>query len=323
MKVLVTGANGFLAGSIIRILISRGYDVRGMLRKNSGQTSLKGISFEKFTGEITNIHDVYKAVTGCDIIIHAAADTSHFEGNNSNQRQVNVDATRYMLNAAVEQHVKKFIFVSTANTIGHGSAKIPGTENNAITGSFLRSGYVSSKYEAEKIVLKNVTEKGLDAVIVHPSFMIGPYDSKPGSNRILLMYRHKKRILITGGGKSFIHVRDAATAICNAIENGRKGECYLLTNENLTFKEFFLLVSAVTGEKQKQIVIPDLPVLMGGAIYTLLNHLGIRKQFNLTSARMLCSRLYYDSSKAEKELRLPNTPIKEAIAEALEWSDKV
>ncbi|NJK86740.1 MAG: NAD-dependent epimerase/dehydratase family protein [Bacteroidales bacterium] len=136
MKVLVTGANGFLASNIIRELLDRGYQVKGMLRKGSNQLALKGLDCEFVFGNITVYEDVLKACNGCDVVIHAAANTSQASLNFDQYVPVNIEATEYILQASIQSRCKRLIFVSTANTIGYGSAMSPGREDNRISPVF-------------------------------------------------------------------------------------------------------------------------------------------------------------------------------------------
>jgi dihydroflavonol-4-reductase len=233
MKILVTGANGFLAANIVRELIARNFEVRGMVRKNADMCSLQGISFEIFYGNITCADDVDKAVSGCDVVIHAAADTSQRFSNAAPLLKVNVEATRLLVEASKKHSVQRFIFISTGNTIDFGTKENPGHEGNPLGKLFQKSGYALSKLEAEELILNEVRINNFNAVIVNPTFMIGPFDAKPSSGRILQMMYPNRVVFIPKGGKNFTPAKDAAAAICNSISMGKPGERYLLAGENL------------------------------------------------------------------------------------------
>ena len=125
MKVLVTGTNGLLASNLVRELLIAGYEVRGMVRKNSNLLSLKKTGIELFFGEITNSSDVRKAFAGCEVVVHAAANTAQWPTNYEAYASVNVDATRLILNEAVRRGVEKFVFVSSANAFDPGTKELP------------------------------------------------------------------------------------------------------------------------------------------------------------------------------------------------------
>jgi dihydroflavonol-4-reductase len=317
MKVLVTGANGFLAANVVRELISRKIEVRGMLRKNANMRSLEGISFEMFHGQITDKTDVERAVEGCEAVIHVAADTSQCFSNASPLRKANVEATRLLVEASKRSRVERFIFISTGNTIDFGTKENPGHEGNPLGKLFQKSGYALSKLEAEKLILAEVKNSNLNAVIVNPTFMIGPYDAKPSSGRIFQMMYPNKVVFIPKGGKNFTHVKDAAAAICNALNLGKPGERYLLAGENLSYLEFLKIVRA--EKKTIPVLIPKWLLFSVGALGSLLRSLGIHSELSINNARILNSNDYYTGAKAVRELNMPQTPISNAVSEAIGW----
>jgi dihydroflavonol-4-reductase len=316
-KVLVTGANGFLAANIVRELLSQDYQVRGMMRKNADMRSLEGVSVESFYGNITNEADVDEAVAGCEVVIHVAADTSQRYDTAGPLRKVNVEATRLFVEASKRHHVRRFIFISTGNTIDFGTKEDPGHEGNPLGKLFERSGYAISKLEAEKLILDEVERNGFNAVIMNPTFMIGPYDAKPSSGRIFTMMYPNRVVFIPKGGKNFTPVKDAAAAICNAIDHGKAGERYLIAGKNLTYPEFLEIVKQ--GKKYLQIIIPSWVLITVGAYGSLLRKLGVPFELSLNNARILCADDFYTGAKAIKELNMPQTPIPVAVNEAIGW----
>ena len=317
MKVLVTGANGFLAANIVRELLLRNFEVRGMVRAKADLRSLEGLTFEIIRGNITNNEDVEKAVTGCDVVIHAAADTSQRYSDAAPLRKVNVDATRFFVNASLKHGVKRFILISTGNTIDFGTKENPGHEGNPPGKLFMKSGYALSKIEAEAVIGEAVKNSGLNAVIVNPTFMIGPYDAKPSSGRIFKMMYPNKIVFIPKGGKNFTPVNDAAAAICNAIEKGTSGERYLLTGENLTYLEFLRIVRK--GKKTIPVLIPNWLLILLGLFGSLLRKIGIRAELSFNNAVILTRNDYYTGKKAIAELDMPQTLVPVAVSEAISW----
>jgi dihydroflavonol-4-reductase len=317
MKVLVTGANGFLAANVVRELLSRNFDVRAMIRKNADMRSLEGVELEYFYGNITNETDVDKAVKGCEIVIHVAADTSQRYDTAEPLRNVNVEATRLFVEASKRHQVRRFIFISTGNTIDFGSRENPGHEGNPLGKLFEKSGYALSKLEAEKMIIDEVINSGFNAVILNPTFMIGPFDAKPSSGRIFTMMYPNKVVFIPKGGKNFTPVKDAAVAICNAIELGTAGERYLIAGQNLTYLEFLKIVKQ--DNAYLPITLPGWLLIAVGAFGSLLRKLGIPFELSLNNARMLCADDFYTPAKAIRELRMPQTPIPVAVDEAIAW----
>lgn len=319
MKVLLTGGNGFLAANTIRELVRRSINVRAMVRPTSNLRSLDGIDCELVYGNITHSEDVLRAVKGCDIIIHAAANTSQNNSDYNDYVDVNVAATENLLKASLRCDVQRFIFVSTASAFCPGTKSNPGNENRPACYPFTGSGYSLSKIHAQKMVLDYSKSTGLDTVVVNPAFMIGPFDAKPSSGKIILMNYGKKIIFVPPGGKSFIDVRDAAAGVCNAIEMGRRGECYLLANENLTFSEFYLRLQSVARLRYYRMRVPGPLVKTLGLFGEFATKTGIKTDLNSINSKILCIGNYFSAEKAVKELQLPQKTIDGAIADSLKW----
>jgi dihydroflavonol-4-reductase len=319
MKVLVTGANGFLASNVVRKLNHRGFAVRGMIRATADLRSLSGTGVELFYGNITNIISAMEAVKGCDVVIHIAADTSQHHHNLTPYMKVNVTGTFNILEASCRNNVKRFIFVSTANAFGFGTKSNPGNEDMPPKYPFTASGYAISKMKAQELVLEYVHSGKLEAVVVNPTFMLGPYDAKPSSGRIITMAYNRKLIPVPPGGKNFVHVDDVATGICNAIDLGKSGSCYLLANENLSYSEFYVKLGRAVGKSFTQLRLAPKLLRAMGVVGTFVRKTGVKSDLNLITAKMLCVDNYYNSAKAVNELKLPQTPVENAIGDALEW----
>ncbi len=319
--VLVTGANGFLAGNTISELLGRGYHVRGMLRKTA-KVRYGHVNLEYFYGNITEEKDVVEAARGCDSIIHIAALTDMSVKNFERYEKVNITGTRYIIRAALEQRVKSVIYVSTVNAFGFGTKSRPGIESMPMRQPFINSGYAVSKAEAQKLILNELAGSPITATVVNPSFMIGPNDNKISSNRIILRALGKRILFIPPGGKNFIHVMDAARGICNAMEQGKDGECYILANENLTYREFYKKMASITREPQLLITIPGVILLLAGIAGNIARYAGINTELSLTNMKILCLRNYYSSEKAVKKLNLQLTPVDKAIEDTLSWFGK-
>jgi len=320
MKVLVTGANGLLGANIVRELTRRGHAVRIFTREGSDLSGLQGVEVERYNGNILDPDSVDSAVRGCDFVIHSAANTSQWPVAYSHYEPVNVTATRHIASAVKKYSLQRLVFVGSANAFGNGTKEHPGTELSEFAGFRIGSGYMISKFVAQQVILEEVERNGLPAVVVNPTFMLGPYDSKPSSGQIILMGLNKRIQAIPPGGKNFVHVGDVAVATCNALTMGRIGECYLLANENLSYRQFFTLLNQITGEKPLYLPIPGWLLKGIGRIGTMAEGLTRRGvSLNTVNARLLCLDNYYSGRKAVEALQLPQTPVERAIREALEW----
>ncbi|MBT3244917.1 MAG: NAD-dependent epimerase/dehydratase family protein [Bacteroidetes bacterium] len=322
MKVLVTGANGLLGANIVQELNRRRIQVRVFVRKNADMSGLDGCDFEVFRGNITHKDAVIEAAHSCDYIIHAAANTGPAPSNYWYYHPVNVSGTKNVIEAAKTTSSKRIVFISTANTMGYGSCEDPGVENRLIDPLFEQSGYARSKLEAENLIVEAVNENQIKAIILNPTFMIGPRDAKPSSGRILLSILNHRLVILPPGGKNFIHVKDVAWASCEALSKGKPGEKYLLANKNLSYKEFFNVVNSISEEKQSLVIIPKAFLVAAGYIGSLLHRLQIKTDLNRINAKILCVHNYYSGQKAARTFSLNYSPLETALEEALDWFAK-
>ncbi|MGD9928716.1 MAG: NAD-dependent epimerase/dehydratase family protein [Mangrovibacterium sp.] len=320
MKALITGANGLLGSNLARQLLKANYEVRAMVRESSNLLSLRGSDVEWFRGNVLDARDLKKALTGCQVVVHAAANTAQWPSDYSFYQPINVDGTRLLLDESRKAGIERFIYVGSANAFGPGSKEKPGTEESPFTNIQRQSGYMRSKYEAQQLVLEFHQRHGFPTLVVNPAFMLGKYDAKPSSGQLLLMAHKKQLMFYPTGGKNFVHVEDVACGIIRAIENGTPGECYLLAGQNLSYREFFMKMQHVCGYPKQLIHLPKPIILAAGWAGTFYERLtGKPARLNRTNARLLMAENYYSPEKAIHELQLPQTPVEQAITDALEW----
>ncbi|MGN7824682.1 NAD-dependent epimerase/dehydratase family protein [Chitinophaga sp. 22536] len=318
--VLVTGANGFLGSNLTRELYRQGYDIKAMIRPTADLKGIADIPCEVYYGHIDNPDDVMAAVAGCSIVVHAACITDQWDIPFEEYERINYTSTRYIVEACIRHKVERFIYVSTANTIGPGSRLHPGSELNGFTLFNANSGYINTKYLAQQYVLEQVAASRLPGVVVNPTFMLGPCDVKPSSGKLLLYGLGKKVLFYPPGGKNFVHIQDVCRGIINAIIYGKTGDCYLLAGHNLSYREFFALVNRVAGEKKLMVRIPKVALKIGGMAGSLLQRFTrFHSKLNYTSAYLLCIDNYYSGKKSERELQVRYTPIEDAVSGAFNW----
>lgn len=315
-KVLITGANGFLGANLTRELYRMGFDIRVLIRPSADVKGIADIPCDIFYGCIDNNEDVMEAVKGCDIVIHAACITEQWGISFAEYERTNFTATRYITAACLAHQVQKFIYVSTANTMGPGNKRNPGNELNGFTLFNANSGYINSKYLAQQYVLEQVAARQLPGIVVNPTFMIGPHDTKPSSGKLIL-YGLKHRVLFyPPGGKNFVHIKDVCRGIINAIEKGKTGDCYLLAGQNLSYAEFFRLLRKISGKRQLLVRIPAFLLKTAGILSSLTRLPG---KLNYTTAYLLCLDNYYSGKKSERELQVRYTSVELAVAGAVNW----
>lgn len=320
MKVLVTGSDGLLGSHLVRELLADGYAVKAFVYPGSASTTLEGLPIERFDGDICNAEDLRQAMSDCEVVIHAAASTKVWPTRSRDIWEINLEGTKNVVNVALEKQLKRMVYVSTASSFQHGSKANPGNEKQPFGGHRYHLDYVDSKYKAQEYVIQATRERGLQAVIINPTFMFGEYDSQPSSGKMILAVYKGELPGYTCGGKNFVYAKDVARACVNAITRGRVGECYIAGNVNLSYQELFEKMGQVVGVKPPRLKLPNFAILLYGYLGTLMGILFQRPpNINHATARISCDGQYYTPDRAVSELKMPQTPIEEAIRSEFNW----
>ncbi len=317
--VLVTGPCGLLGNNIVRELLARGFHVKAFIHQIYN-SSLDGLEIERIHGDILVEEEVLEAVKGVDFIIHAAANTSIWPYRSELIRQVNINGTKNVIKGALHYKIDRLVAIGSATSFGNGTKDNPGTEESEFTAGRFGLDYIDSKLAAQQAILQAVNEDKLPAIILNPTFMLGPYDTKPSSGELLLALYSGKIPGYTSGGRNYIHVKDVATAACNALTMGRIGECYIMAHQNLSYREFNALVAKELKVKPPRFFVPGPIIILYGIIIEAVARL-FRKTpaISLAVARISLIKNYYTPAKAIEELRLPQTPITKAVHDAFSW----
>lgn len=315
---MLLGATGLLGRNVLNLLLERGMEVSALVRSNS--FDMAAPSLDVCHGSLLNIEDLRNAAEGCDAIINCAGTTDMSLLHYDDYLPVNKQLCENLLMLMDELHISTYVHISTANTIGYGSASRPGNEDDPMRPPFTRSFYAQSKLEAEKLLAwESIQHPERHIIVLNPGFMVGAYDSKPSSGKLLLA-GYKRRIMASpSGGKSFVHVADVATAAVNALSMGRNGERYLLTNADMSLKDFYAMQARICGYSQRFVTLPALLVALAGRVGDLLRRIGIRTQLSTRNVRQLQVMEYYCSDKARRELGFPSTPIEDAVRDFFLW----
>jgi len=314
-SVFVTGVNGLLGTNLTHQLLHQGYFVKGLVRDKSRYKGQNDDRLQLIEGDLFD--DFTKVMDGVDYVVHTAALTCQNLLDYNDYWKINGNATIQLFHAAAKCNVKRFVFVSTANTIGYGSLDAPGSEEVSIRQPFCSSYYAKSKKETEEYLLKN--KHILETIIVNPTFLLGAYVSKPGSGKIVLMGWKRKIIIYPPGGKNFVHVEDVAQGIIKCFHNGRSGDRYILAGENLSYKDFFKRLNAVADQRPVMIKLPA-GILIGiGVFGELLRMLGLTSNLSMVNMKILCTGNYYSNKKSIKDLGMTYRPVDYAIAAALKY----
>lgn len=318
-KVFVTGADGMLGSSICNELLKRNYSVKGMVLPGRNlSVTAKGI--ETIYGNILDIDFLEKKITGCHYVIHTAALTTVWPRRSSLIMETNIEGTRNLMMAAEKNKVSRFIHIGTASSFRHGTLENLGTEENDYDGWKYRMDYMDSKYIAQNMLLERFTVNGFPVIIINPTYMIGPFDSGPSSGKLMIELLNDNIPGYSPGGKNFVCACDVATAAVNALEKGRIGECYIVGNENLFYKEFFRKVCKARRKRFKLVRIPVFIVMFIGFLNSVRARLfSVHPGLSYSMARFSCLGQFYSSQKAMQELHLQMTPIDTGIESSLKW----
>jgi dihydroflavonol-4-reductase len=320
MKILLTGADGFLGTNITYELLNRGYEVRALIQPGRPTQLLDGLNIERISADILNPGEVTEAARGCDALIHAAANTSVWPARSEIVRKVNIIGTSNVVEAALKAGITRMVYIGTANTFGFGTKEDPGYEGKPYSASRYKVDYLDSKYEAHLLIMDAIKNRYLPCVIVNPTFMFGPYDSKPSSGAMILGVFQGKVPGYTLGGRNFIKVKDAATGVVNALTKGKVGECYILGNINLTYKEIFEKIAKVTGARAPKLPMPTWIVLLFGLMNSAIARMtGKAPAVSYEMARISNDKHFFTAAKAVKHLDLPQNPVEEGIRECFDW----
>jgi dihydroflavonol-4-reductase len=326
-RVLVTGANGFLGRHLVAELLGRGYPVRALVRPGSGAAgplpALQSLPIEVAEFDLTRLvigEELAGLAAGCGAIIHAAALAQVNPARSPAVWAANLSGTENALRMSRQAGIERFIYVGTANVFGFGSKQRPGDETRPYAGRRYGLDYMDSKRAATDLVLCAVAHEQLPAVLVHPTFMLGPGDARPTSGALLLELHAGRLPGYPLGGKNYVHVHDVATACVNALTMGRVGESYILGNANMSYKEAFCLMAEILGVAAPRWPVPPVLANFYGAVCDLKALLtGHPAQVNSAMTAVANDGHYFTAQKARLELALPQTPISQAVAEAFAW----
>jgi len=320
LKVFVTGADGMLGSNICQQLINQGYHVKAMVLPSRNKSVLNEMALEIVKGNILDIHFLEQQMKHCDFVIHTAALTHVWPRRSKTVMQVNYEGTKNVMKIAGKLKLKRMVHIGTASSFGNGSKEKPGNETSQYNLGRYGLDYIESKYLSQKLLLKNYIDHGFPVIILNPTYMIGPYDSGPSSGKMIIELLKDSLPGYCNGGKNFVCAADVATATVNALSIGKLGECYIVGNENLNYKEFFNKVCKLYNKKFQLVKVPTILVQTLGLYNSIVARIFNKKPtLSYTMTRLANVGQYYSSQKALDELNLPQTPIEKGIQQCVDW----
>jgi dihydroflavonol-4-reductase len=320
MKVFLTGASGFIGGHLLRALLGSGAEVRCLVRDSSPRRNLEGLDVEVAVGDLRDADSVCRAMEGCRVVYHCAADYRLYSSKPEELYDSNVQGTRHVLRAAHKCGVQRVVYTSSVGALGLTSDGTPADENTPVSLEAMVGHYKRSKYLAERVAEEWAAD-GLPVVIVNPSTPVGDGDLKPtATGGMILDFLNRKTPAYVDTGLNLVDVRDVVAGHLLAAEKGRVGRKYILGHRDMTLREIFETLGRITGLSAPRIRVPHWLPLGFAAVDTAFSRLtGRVPRVPLEAVKLSKYKMFFDPSRAVEELGLPQTPVEEALGRAVEW----
>ena len=319
-RTLVTGGTGFVGRAVVEELLAAGRDVR-VLARNPDHPALAGLAVDVALGDLRDPESLSRALTGCARLFHVAADYRLWVPDPATMYAINVDGTRQVLTAAASLGLERVVYTSTVGTLGNPGDGTPGAEDTPVTLKDMVGHYKRSKFMAEEVAL-DFARQGLPLVVVNPSTPIGPWDFRPTpTGQIIVDFLKRRMPAFLETGLNLIHVKDVARGHLLAEEKGQIGEKYILGHENLSLSQIFHLLADLTGLPAPRVKLPYWPVLaMAYADEFFATYIRRRPpRMPVAAIRMAKKYMYFNNQKAVQYLGLTLIPVRQALADAVEW----
>ena len=318
MKVLVTGATGFLGGWLVRRLLAEGHDIR-IIRRSKAVDDLSELPIESVPGDVTDVESLRAACREIDTVFHLAGVIGYSRRDRRAMEAVNVGGTANVIAACRERGVRKLVYASSVAAIGASTDGTLLTEESPYTLHPLDLGYFETKHRAEELVREAVQRGSIDAVMVNPTTIYGPGDVKKGTRRTQCRVAEGRLRFFPPGGVGVVAVEDVMDAFIAVWRLGRSGERYICNGENLLFGDLFAMIAREAGAKPPSIRLPRGVTIAIGRAGDLLDAVGLPAPLESETARAAVLHHWFDASKARHELGLRFKPASQAIAASVRW----
>ena len=321
---LVTGACGHLGGTLVRLLERTGAQVRGLRLPSEQARDRAHVTY--YPGDVRDrdsLRPLFRGLAGREVVVFHTAAIVDISGEVTPQmHDVNVNGTKNILALCREYGVKRLVYVSSVHAIPEKDGYAVLREVDSFSPQQVTGGYAKTKAEATQAVL-DAAAQGLDAVVVHPSGILGPFDGT-GNHLVQLVkeYAGGKLPACVKGGYDFVDVRDVALGCLLAAEKGRKGECYILSNRHYEVQEVLAMAKTLCHGRR----LPVLPMWMAQAAEPLLGWVAnVKKQrplYTKYSLYTLRSNDRFDHGKATAELGYRPRDLRQTVRDTLRWLAK-
>lgn len=318
MKALITGGTGFLGANLAEGLLKQGWAVRILRRATSPLEAVNDLAVEHAIGDVTDLDSLLAAMAAVDVVFNVAAISQYWRNTADSIYRVNVGGAQNVFAAAARSGVRRIVHTSSAAAVGFIAGRLA-TEDDPFNQPPPRFVYGHSKWLAEGVVHERVAA-GQDIVMVNPTAIVGARDVNWISGSILREAKRGRIPVIPQGGINFVAVQDVVAGHLAAAEKGRAGERYILGGENLTNRQTTELACEIVGVKPPRFTQPRWTISPAAwALDGMARLIGPKLPFSGEQMRLTAQYLYFDSSKARRELGLPHTPIRQALQECYDW----
>jgi dihydroflavonol-4-reductase len=324
MKVFVTGATGFLGSHVARVLAEQGAELRLLVRPTSDLRNVADLNADRVQGDLRDPASIEKALSGCEVVFHVAADYRLWVRDPDQMYQSNVEGTRGLLEAARKQKVRRVVYTSSVATMGFragSNVNDVADEASPVSLADMIGHYKRSKFMAEQVAVE-AAKSGVDVVIVNPSTPIGERDIKPTpTGRIVVDFLRRKFPAYVETGLNLVDATECARGHVQALEKGRSGERYILGGENLTLKQILDRLAAMTGLPSPTVKVPHAVALGGAIFYEMVMGRLLRREPRATidEVRMSRKMMFVSSAKAQRELGWRVISVDAALRRSVEW----
>jgi len=322
VNVLVTGASGFLGSALVPLLLADGHRLRVLARRSA--PALEALGVESIRAPLQDRAAVRRALTGIDAVYHLAGRVSFHPDDPASLYELHVECTRRLLEDARDAGAKRFVLASSSGTIGISRTEKVHTEVSDYPLQVVaRWPYYLSKIFQEKTALRFHRDTGFPVVVLNPSLLLGPGDTRLSSTDVVFKFLERRIPAMPGGGLSFVDVRDAALAFASALARGRPGDRYLLGGANMTFAELFGRLSRISGVAPPAMRLPSALNVAGARLLERFHAWrGSDSPISTEEVEMGEHWFYIDSGKAQRELCFTARDPQETLHDTVTWLDR-
>lgn len=319
-RVAITGASGLLGGNLAAELAAAGHHVVAIRRAGTKTSHLGDVAIEWRDADLASTDAMARAFEGADCVFHCAAAVSVARKVTPEMTAANVTGTQNVVDAAVAARVPRLVHTSSVVAVGLSTDGQPCDET--ATWNFDTEGmvdaYAITKHRAEEVI--NAARDRIDAVIVNPTYMIGPRDARPSSGRLVVDVVRRRVPGWTPGYNNFVDVRDVARGMIAAWHKGRRGERYILAGHEMTYGDLMRAIAKVAGTRPPRLRVPRAAAWLFGKWGDLVERTGREPVVNSTQIRYAYSdRFRFKSDKATRELGYQPGPLEPALRDAIDW----